>query len=82
MLQLWGKLQQEQAIPLSRQQIILVKVIERLQDKTSNVRKQAIATVKIFLECNPFASSVILFLAKLINQNLQIVIKYFPLLIS
>jgi condensin complex subunit 1 len=39
-LQTWGKLCQNKAIPLSRYQRLLQLVVGRLKDKSSNVRKQ------------------------------------------
>ena len=47
-----------QAIPLSRQPHLLELVINRLQDKSSIVRKNAIQLLKTFLMCNPFGVQV------------------------
>lgn len=57
-LVLWGRLQQESAIPIAIQDDILENVIERIKDKLSSVRKQAISTFKLFVEFNPYAASV------------------------
>ncbi|KAJ4439539.1 hypothetical protein ANN_07663 [Periplaneta americana] len=63
-IQIWQRLCREKSIPLSRQSQVLKLVVGRLQDKSSNVKKNAIHLVTTFLEGNPFA-------AKLTLQELQ-----------
>ena len=57
-LQGWGKLCDAKAIPLSRQQRLLQLVKGRLQDKSSNVRKQAVQLLTSLLQCNPFLAAM------------------------
>ena len=57
-LQVWSNLCSSKAIPLSRQQSLLRLVIGRLQDKSSNVRKQAVQLLTALLQCNPFTTSM------------------------
>ncbi|CAH3036153.1 unnamed protein product [Pocillopora meandrina] len=57
-LHIWLELCKEKAIPLSRQPHLLELVINRLQDKSSIVRKNAIQLLKTFLICNPFGAQL------------------------
>lgn len=59
-LQVWQRLCTERAIPLSRQGRLLAATVLRLEDKSANVRKQALQLVRALLEANPFAGKVIL----------------------
>lgn len=57
-LQLWSNMKNENAVPLMWQHKVLMVAVERLEDKTSLVRKHAIALIRSFLECNPFSAKV------------------------
>jgi condensin complex subunit 1 len=57
-LQTWQKLCCEGAVPLSRQNRLLKASVLRLQDKSANVRKQALQLLRVVLQSNPFASKV------------------------
>ena len=59
-LQIWNDLKNQNAVPLNWILRIVTRAIERLEDKTSTVRKNAIALLRSFLESNPFSSKVIL----------------------
>ncbi|TMW44076.1 hypothetical protein DOY81_010846, partial [Sarcophaga bullata] len=59
-LQIWHHLKEEQAVPLSFQLKVLVEAVERLEDKTSSVRKHAVQLIKAFLERNPFSAKLTL----------------------
>ena len=53
-LQVWSRLCMAEAIPLSRRDRLLRLVIGRLQDKSSNVRKQSVQLLTALLQCNPY----------------------------
>ena len=57
-LQAWGRLCMAKAIPLSRQERLLRLVIGRLQDKSSNVRKQSVQLLTALLQCNPYTATM------------------------
>jgi condensin complex subunit 1 len=57
-IQIWQRLCQAKCIPLSRQGQVLKLVVGRLQDKSCNVKKNAMHLVTTFLEGNPFAAKV------------------------
>ena len=57
-LQVWGRLCIAKAIPLSRQERLLRLVIGRLQDKSSNVRKQSVLLLTSLLQCNPYTATM------------------------
>lgn len=57
-LQIWNDLKNQNAVPLNWILRIVTRAIERLEDKTSTVRKNAIALLRSFLESNPFSSKV------------------------
>lgn len=57
-LQIWNHMKEEGAVPLSNQLNVLCGAVERLEDKTSTVRKHAIQLIKSFLEHNPFAAKL------------------------
>ncbi|XP_014212154.1 condensin complex subunit 1, partial [Copidosoma floridanum] len=57
-LQTWQKLCCEGAIPLSRQNRLLKASVLRLEDKSANVRKQALTLLRAVLQSNPFASKM------------------------
>ncbi|OXU31675.1 hypothetical protein TSAR_000716 [Trichomalopsis sarcophagae] len=57
-LQTWQKLCCEGAIPLSRQNRLLKASVLRLEDKSANVRKQALELLRAVLQSNPFASKM------------------------
>ncbi|XP_076383101.1 CAP-D2 condensin subunit isoform X2 [Megalopta genalis] len=54
-LQTWQNLCCEQAIPLARQGKLLAVTVLRLEDKSANVRKQALQLLRALLQANPFA---------------------------
>lgn len=57
-LQIWNHLTEEQAVPLCFQLKVLSGAVERLEDKTSSVRKHAVELIKAFLERNPFSAKL------------------------
>ncbi len=59
-LQLWGHMKTQNSVPLMWQHRVLTVAVERLEDKSNLVRKNAISLIKAFLDYNPFASRVIL----------------------
>ncbi|XP_048728818.2 condensin complex subunit 1-like isoform X3 [Ostrea edulis] len=63
-LHIWFNLVNEKCLPLPRHEHLLGLCIGRLQDKSSQVRKQAIQLVTAFIKSNPFA-------AKLSLEDLQ-----------
>lgn len=58
-LQTWQKLCCEGAIPLSRQNNLVKATVLRLEDKSANVRRQALQLLRAVLQSNPFAAKVI-----------------------
>lgn len=58
-LQIWNELKSRDAVPLAWILRIVVRAIERLEDKTAMVRKNSITLLKSFLESNPFSAKVI-----------------------
>lgn len=59
-LQIWNHLKMEQAVPLTYHLNVLSSAIERLEDKTSTVRKHAVQLIKSFLERNLFSANLTL----------------------
>ncbi|XP_037814874.1 condensin complex subunit 1 [Lucilia sericata] len=59
-LQIWHHMKEEQAVPLSFQLKVLCEAVERLDDKTSSVRKHAVQLIKAFLERNPYSAKLTL----------------------
>ncbi|KOC65469.1 Condensin complex subunit 1 [Habropoda laboriosa] len=57
-LQVWQHLCCEGAIPLARQGKLLAATALRLEDKSANVRKQALQLVRALLQGNPFAAKL------------------------
>ena len=57
-LQAWNKLCSNKFIPLNRQYALLRLVVDRLQDRSSNVRKQAIQLLTALLQFNPFNATL------------------------
>lgn len=57
-LQIWNDLKTRNAVPLAWVLRVVTRAIERLEDKTTTVRKNAITLLKSFLESNPFSSKV------------------------
>ena len=57
-LQAWNKLCTNKTIPLNRQYALLKLVVGRLQDRSSNVRKQAIQLLTALLQFNPFNATL------------------------
>lgn len=57
-LQIWNDLKNRNAVPLKWILRIVTRTIERLQDKTTTVRKNAITLLRSFLESNPFSPKV------------------------
>lgn len=62
-LQIWNELEQRNAVPLAWKLKVVIRAVERLEDKTASVRKNAITLLKTVLEANPFASKVKVFYA-------------------
>lgn len=63
-LHIWNDLKVRDAVPLAWILRIVKRAIERLEDKTATVRKNAITLLRSFLESNPFSAKVTLHLAK------------------
>lgn len=57
-LHIWNDLKNRDGVPLAWILRILIRAIERLEDKTATVRKNAITLLKSFLESNPFSAKV------------------------
>ena len=57
-LQIWNDMKMENAVPLTWQIKVLRTTVERLDDRASLVRKNAVILMKAFLETNPFAAKV------------------------
>lgn len=57
-LQIWNEMKADHAVPLKWQLQVVATAIERLDDKTAMVRKNAVALLKSFLETNPFSAKV------------------------
>lgn len=57
-LHIWNELKNRDAVPLSWILRVLTRAIERLEDKTATVRKNAITLLRSCLESNPFAAKV------------------------
>lgn len=57
-LQIWLNIVNEKCLPLTWQDKVLTMVIGRLQDKSSQVRKNSIQLVTAFIKCNPFAAKL------------------------
>ncbi|XP_033119867.1 condensin complex subunit 1-like isoform X2 [Anneissia japonica] len=57
-LQVWLRMCNERAIPLTRQRELLPLVIGRLQDKSSVVRKSAVQLLTALMVSNPFAAKL------------------------
>ncbi|XP_076167655.1 CAP-D2 condensin subunit [Ptiloglossa arizonensis] len=57
-LQVWQRLCCEGAIPLARQGKLLAATVLRLEDKSANVRKQALQLLRALLQANPFAAKL------------------------
>lgn len=57
-LQIWSHLRAENSVPLAWQHRVLRAAAERLEDKGTLVRKNAVLLIKAFLETNPFAAKL------------------------
>ncbi|KZC05191.1 Condensin complex subunit 1 [Dufourea novaeangliae] len=57
-LQVWQRLCCNGAIPLARQGKLLAATALRLEDKSANVRKQALQLLRALLQANPFAAKL------------------------
>ncbi|XP_076281904.1 condensin complex subunit 1-like isoform X2 [Lasioglossum baleicum] len=57
-LQVWQRLSCKRAIPLTRLRKLLAATILRLQDKSANVRKQALQLLRALLQSNPYAAKL------------------------
>ncbi|XP_064610959.1 condensin complex subunit 1-like [Liolophura sinensis] len=57
-LQIWLRVVNEKCLPLMRQENLVNLVIGRLQDKSCQVRKQAIQLITTLLQSNPFAAKL------------------------
>lgn len=54
----WSDLKKRDAVPLIWILQVVTRAIERLDDRTATVRKNAISLLRSFLESNPFSSKV------------------------
>lgn len=57
-LQIWNDLKNKNAVPLAWIYPVVNQAVERLEDKTTTVRKNAIILLRSYLESNPFSSKV------------------------
>lgn len=57
-LHVWSELETRRAIPLAWKLKVLQVAVERLEDKTATVRKNAITLLRLILESNPFSCRV------------------------
>ncbi|CAL1675876.1 unnamed protein product [Lasius platythorax] len=57
-LQMWQRLCVNGAVPLARYGKLLAAVALRLEDKSANVRKQALQLLRTMLQSNPFAAKL------------------------
>ncbi|XP_029680531.1 condensin complex subunit 1 [Formica exsecta] len=57
-LQVWQRLCCEGAVPLARYGKLLAATALRLEDKSANVRKQALQLLRTMLQSNPFAAKL------------------------
>lgn len=57
-LHIWSELETRHAIPLAWKLQVLQAAVERLEDKTATVRKNAITLLRLILESNPFSCRV------------------------
>lgn len=57
-LQIWNHMKVESSVPLVWQNKVLRMAAERLDDRATLVRKNAVLLIKTFLEMNPFAAKV------------------------
>lgn len=57
-LQILNDLKHRDAVPLAWILRIVIRAVERLEDKTATVRKNAVTLLKSFLESNPFSAKV------------------------
>lgn len=76
-LQIWQKLCLSKSVPISRMNHLLELAIGRLNDKSTNVKKQAIHLIKNLLETNPYSAQVYCFKICLIFSIITRII--FPL---
>lgn len=60
-LQVWQRLCCNGAVPLARYGKLLAATALRLEDKSANVRKQALQLLRTMLQSNPFAGEVCVF---------------------
>lgn len=60
-LQVWQRLCCNGAVPLTRYGKLLAATALRLEDKSANVRKQALQLLRAMLQSNPFAGEVRIF---------------------
>lgn len=57
-LLIWNDLKNKNAVPLSWIHPVVSRAVERLEDKTATVRKNAVILLRSYLESNPFSSKV------------------------
>lgn len=57
-LQIWNEMQTDGAVPLQWQIRVVRAAVERLDDKTALVRKNAVLLLKSFLETNPLMVNI------------------------
>lgn len=54
----WNDLKKRNAVPVVWILPVVTRAIERLEDRTATVRKNAVILLRSFLESNPFSSKV------------------------
>lgn len=57
-LQVWNDLKNKSAVPLAWIHMVVSRTVERLEDKTATVRKNAVILLRSYLESNPFSPKV------------------------
>lgn len=57
-IQIWNDLKNRNAVPLAWILQVVTRAVERLEDRTATVRKNATILLRSFLESNPFSSKV------------------------
>lgn len=57
-ISVWSDLKKRDAVPLIWILQVVTRAVERLDDRTATVRKNAISLLRSFLESNPFSSKV------------------------
>ena len=57
-IQILTKLIEQRCVPIPRQQDLVEKVVGSIQDKSSNVRKNALVFINTYLGCNPYSDKL------------------------